>query len=268
MGRSGAKRPVPSGGAVEPEPPHPAGRPHEGGGPDPLDAPPRFDEPLVPRRRPYRGKRALDLAVVAAAAPAALVLGALAWLAVRATGRPATYRQARVGAGEQVVHLHKLRTMVPGTGRRFPEDNPLTPVGRVLKRLSLDELPQLLDVLRGDLSVVGPRPMFAFQAERLDRRQRQRHAVRPGLTGLSQVRGRNTLTWAERVELDLAYVDRQSLWLDLRILAATARAVTSGVGHDGHPPGDPFNADPDGTTPAGAAELARRRLPLPGRPGW
>jgi lipopolysaccharide/colanic/teichoic acid biosynthesis glycosyltransferase len=125
-----------------------------------------------------------------------------------------------------------------------------------LRRLSLDELPQLINVAVGEMSVVGPRPTLAYQVARYDRRQRLRLCVRPGLTGWAQVNGRNSLSWAERFELDVAYVQTQSWLLDLRILAVTARVVLSGEGIDGHDLEDPFVApdprpsDPDAPGPA------------------
>jgi lipopolysaccharide/colanic/teichoic acid biosynthesis glycosyltransferase len=118
----------------------------------------------------------------------------------------------------------------------------VTPVGRVLRRTSLDELPQLWNVVKGDMSIVGPRPTVAKQVARYDERQRGRLAVRPGLTGLAQVRGRNALTWAERIDLDLEYVRTQSVGLDLRILASTVRVVFVGEGVGGHPTDDPIAA--------------------------
>lgn len=214
--------------------------------------------------RPYPGKRLFDLAVLAAIAVPALVLALVCALAIRLTSRgPVVYSQQRVGLGEREFHIYKFRTMVMGQNPGSPELNRSTRVGRWLKRSSLDELPQLINVLRGDMSIVGPRPTFPYQVERYEHRQRRRHAVRPGLTGLAQVRGRNTLTWAERIEHDLEYVEHQSPGLDLRILLDTLGILRSGEGAEGHPPGDPIAADPDPSTEAGRREIARRRLLLP-----
>ncbi|KAA0234637.1 MAG: hypothetical protein JJLCMIEE_02197 [Acidimicrobiales bacterium] len=216
------------------------------------------------RDRPYRGKRLFDLALLAVVAVPALLVALVCALAIRLTSRgPVVYSQQRVGLGEREFHIYKFRTMVLGQNPDSPELNRSTRVGRWLKRSSLDELPQLINVLKGDMSIVGPRPTFPYQVERYEKRQRRRHAVRPGLTGLAQVRGRNTLTWAERIEHDLEYVDHQSPALDLRILLDTLRTLRSGEGAEGHPPGDPIAADPDPATEAGRREIARRRQPLP-----
>jgi len=134
----------------------------------------------------------------------------------------------------------KFRSMLVGDNPVIPDASRITAVGAWLRRLSLDELPQLINVARGEMSVVGPRPTLPYQVERYDDRQRLRLAVRPGLTGLAQVRGRNALPWAERIEHDLAYVQTQSVRLDLRILAATASVVLTGEGAEGHPTDDPI----------------------------
>ncbi len=134
----------------------------------------------------------------------------------------------------------KFRTMVAGDNPIFPDASRITPVGRVLRRLSLDELPQLLNVAAGDMSVVGPRPTLAYQVERYDEFQRRRLDVRPGLTGLAQVNGRNSLTWARRIEFDVEYVETQSAGLDLRIVLRTVRTMLSGEGVEGHPEDDPL----------------------------
>jgi len=200
---------------------------------------------------PFRGKRVLDLGLVALlAVPAALILGAAA-LAVACSSRgPVLFRQERIGSGGQPFTLLKLRTMRHDPDRPigFPDELPVTLVGRVLRRTSMDELPQLWNVARGDMSVVGPRPPIAEHVARYDERQRGRLVVRPGLTGLAQVRGRNALSWAERINLDLEYVQTQSVGLDLRILASTLRAVLVGEGVGGHPTDDPIAA-PDRTGP-------------------
>jgi lipopolysaccharide/colanic/teichoic acid biosynthesis glycosyltransferase len=122
----------------------------------------------------------------------------------------------------------------------FPDQGRVTRAGRALRRLSLDELPQLLNVLRGDMSLVGPRPTLEYQVERYNERQKQRLVVRPGLTGLAQLNGRNSISWAERIEWDIDYVKRQSLWLDLRLLVSTPLTVLTGRGVSGHPTDDPL----------------------------
>jgi sugar transferase EpsL len=188
----------------------------------------------------YRGKRLLDLLVLAALAVPAGLTAAVCAVAVRATSRgPVLFRQQRTGMGERTFELLKFRTMVDAPDNPlFPDDARITPVGRWLRRLSLDELPQLWNVARGDMSIVGPRPTMLYQLELFDARQRGRFTVPPGITGLAQVRGRNTIGWAERVEHDLEYVRRRSLWLDLVILARTPGALLGGAG--GHPEDDPL----------------------------
>jgi lipopolysaccharide/colanic/teichoic acid biosynthesis glycosyltransferase len=161
---------------------------------------------------------------------------ALAAIAVKLTdGGPVLYRQLRVGKDGAEFELLKLRTMVVGAelqGAGFAVDRGdprITPVGRVLRRLSLDELPQLWNVLSGDMSLIGPRPTLRYQVERYDERQRRRLAVRPGLTGWAQIHGRAELPWDERIELDLWYVEHRSPWVDARILACTPLALFRGT---------------------------------------
>jgi len=190
--------------------------------------------------RPYRGKRLLDFVVVAAAALPALAIGLPAGLLVRLSSPgPVLFRQVRVGMDGRPFVVLKLRTMVGGGASPFPQADRITGVGRLLRRLSIDELPQLLNVVRGDMSLVGPRPALPYQVERYTAPQRGRLTVRPGLTGLAQISGRNALTWSERIEFDLEYVRRQSLSLDMQILLKTA-AVVLGGGVGGHPMADPL----------------------------
>lgn len=188
------------------------------------------------RHRLYRrfGKRLLDLALTV---PAMVVLAlpclALA-LAVRLRlGAPVLFRQERPGLHGQVFTLFKLRTMTDATdeeGRPLPDADRLTPFGRFLRRTSLDELPELLNVLRGEMSLVGPRPLLVEYLDRYTPQQARRHEVRPGITGLAQVRGRNALSWEEKFEYDVEYVERLSLGLDLRILLLTIGHVLHGGG--------------------------------------
>ncbi|MDH4169100.1 MAG: sugar transferase [Acidimicrobiia bacterium] len=201
--------------------------------------------PLPDRRGPpkphYRGKRVLDLTMVAIVAPPAAVLGACCALAIRLTGRgPVIFRQQRVGLQGQRFTLLKFRTMIDGDNPVFPDETRITWVGRILRRTSLDELPQLVNVARGQMSIVGPRPTLAYQVERYTDRQRGRLSVRPGVTGLAQVQGRNALRWAERIEFDLAYIETQSLRTDLSLIARSVRSAASGEGTDGHPEDDPL----------------------------
>ena len=145
------------------------------------------------------------------------------------------YRQLRVGRDDADFELLKLRTMVvgaehQGAGYAVDKGDPrITSVGRVLRRLSLDELPQLWNVVRGDMSVVGPRPTLRYQVERYNDRQRRRLDVKPGITGWAQVHGRAALPWDERIELDVWYVEHRSLLLDLKILVKTPLALFAGT---------------------------------------
>jgi len=174
------------------------------------------------------------------AVPAALV-GAVCAVAVRVTSPgPVLFRQERIGREGVPFVVLKFRTMVAGDNPVFPDASRITSAGRVLRRLSLDELPQLVNVALGEMSIVGPRPTLAYQVERYDDRQRRRLAVRPGLTGLAQVNGRNAISWPARIEWDLSYVDRQSPVLDLRLVLATVTTVVTGHGAEGHPTDDPL----------------------------
>ncbi|HET8742174.1 MAG TPA: sugar transferase [Gaiella sp.] len=150
-------------------------------------------------------------------------------------GGPVLYRQTRVGKDGEDFELVKLRSMTVGAehvGAGYAVDRGdarITRVGRVLRRSSVDELPQLWNVLRGDMSLIGPRPTLRYQVERYTARQRRRLEVRPGLTGWAQVQGRATLSWAEKIELDVWYVDHRSPLLDLKILLRTPLALFGGT---------------------------------------
>ena len=153
------------------------------------------------RGRPYRGKRVVDVALLALVAVPAALLGAVCAAAVRLTSSgPVLFRQERVGRDGAPFEMVKFRSMRAGVNPVFPDADRITPVGRILRRTSLDELPNLINVARGEMSVVGPRPTLAYQVERYDDRQRVRLDVRPGLTGLAQVNGRNELSWPARIE--------------------------------------------------------------------
>jgi lipopolysaccharide/colanic/teichoic acid biosynthesis glycosyltransferase len=180
--------------------------------------------------------RALDVALSAAGlAVAAPVLGAAAAAIKLEDGGPVFYRQTRVGKDGADFDLVKLRTMVAGAeklgaGFAVNEGDPrITRVGRVLRKLSLDELPQLWNVLRGDMSLIGPRPTLRYQVEQYSERQRRRLEVKPGITGWAQVHGRATIPWADRIELDVWYVEHRSPRLDLKILAKTPLALFGGT---------------------------------------
>jgi lipopolysaccharide/colanic/teichoic acid biosynthesis glycosyltransferase len=175
-------------------------------------------------------KRALDLGVGVLAlmclAPLMLLI-ALA-IGIGMGGRPILYRQVRPGLNEKAFRIWKFRTMTDqrdAAGNLLPDAQRLTRFGRWLRERSLDELPQLMNILRGDLSLVGPRPLLMRYLPRYTQRQRCRHLVKPGITGWSQVNGRNALDWETRLELDLWYVAHHSLWLDCRILLMTVSRV-------------------------------------------
>ena len=198
---------------------------------------------------PYRGKRFLDLTILVIVGGPALVIGAACALVVRFTSPgPIFFRQERVGMDGALFEVWKFRTMIAGDNPIFPDASRITCAGKVLRRLSLDELPQLINVAHGEMSIVGPRPTLAYQVERYDDHQRRRLAVRPGLTGLAQVSGRNALTWDERIEFDVAYVETQSVVEDLRIILSTATTMLSGDGVEGHPTDDPLAAPPAATS--------------------
>jgi lipopolysaccharide/colanic/teichoic acid biosynthesis glycosyltransferase len=182
-------------------------------------------------------KRALDLAIALTGTILTAPLIALLALAIRieSRGHP-IYRQLRAGQDGVAFSIYKLRTMVRGaefTGAGLAiqaGDDRITRIGAFLRRYSLDELPNLWNVLRGEMSIVGPRPTVPVQVEQYTERQRGRLAVRPGLTGWAQINGRASLPWSERIELDLWYVEHRTLWLDLKILARTVALVLTGQG--------------------------------------
>ena len=180
--------------------------------------------------------RAVDVVIAGAALVAASPLLGLAALAARLEDRgPVLYRQVRVGKDGSDFELLKLRTMVVGAeaigaGMAVDQgDTRITRTGRVLRRLSLDELPQLWNVIRGEMSVIGPRPTLRYQVDRYTARQRRRLEVKPGITGWAQVHGRAAVPWEERIELDVWYVEHRSPWLDLKILVKTPLALFSGT---------------------------------------
>jgi lipopolysaccharide/colanic/teichoic acid biosynthesis glycosyltransferase len=181
--------------------------------------------------------RPLDLALALVLLVVTAPLLGLAALAIKLESRgPVFYRQRRVGKGGRPFELVKLRTMVPGAETMgagiyvLEGDARITRVGRLLRRFSLDELPNLINVIRGELAIVGPRPTVQEQVDRYTERQRRRLEVKPGITGWAQINGRTSLPWPERIELDVWYVEHRSLRLDLRILARTARMLATGHG--------------------------------------
>jgi len=181
--------------------------------------------------------RVLDVVLAGTLLVVTAPLLALAALAIRLESRgPVFYRQLRVGRDGEPFELWKLRTMVPGAESMgagiyvLDGDTRITRVGRMLRRFSLDELPNLVNVLRGEMAIVGPRPTVQEQVDRYTDRQRRRLEVKPGITGWAQINGRTSLPWPDRIELDVWYVERRSMRLDLRILARTARMLATGHG--------------------------------------
>jgi lipopolysaccharide/colanic/teichoic acid biosynthesis glycosyltransferase len=181
-------------------------------------------------------QRAVDVALAGGALVlASPILGVAAAVVKLGDGGPVLFRQTRVGKDGVDFELLKLRTMVvdaerQGAGYAVAKgDARITRAGRVLRRLSLDELPQLWNVVRGEMSVIGPRPTLRYQVERYNDRQRRRLDVLPGITGWAQVHGRAALPWDERIELDVWYVEHRSAWVDLKILAKTPLALFGGT---------------------------------------
>jgi lipopolysaccharide/colanic/teichoic acid biosynthesis glycosyltransferase len=206
--------------------------------------------------------RAVDMAGAGLGLAVAAPVLAAAAVAIKLEDRgPVLYRQRRVGLRGEEFELLKLRTMVLGAERQGAGfavnrgDPRITRVGRVLRRLSLDELPQLWNIVRGEMSLVGPRPTLAYQVEQYTERQRRRLEVKPGLTGWAQIHGRAALPWRERIELDVWYVEHRSPWLDLEILLRTPLALLTGTykGETGgwRAPSEWSGHDP---TPEGRAE--------------
>ena len=188
----------------------------------------------------FWGKRLLDLALTVPSlillTPPLLLLALL----VRLThGAPVLFRQVRPGLHARPFTLRKFRTMTDArdaAGNLLPDAEHLTTFGRFLRSASLDELPELLNVLKGDMSLVGPRPLLMQYLDRYTPEQARRHEVRPGITGWAQVNGRNALTWERKFALDVWYVDHQSLWLDVKIITLTVWKILKreGISQPGH----------------------------------
>jgi lipopolysaccharide/colanic/teichoic acid biosynthesis glycosyltransferase len=192
------------------------------------------------------GKRRLDLTVTL---PAIVLLAPLLILVAASVrlglGVPVLFRQRRPGLGGRLFTLLKFRTMRELHGadaKPLPDGERLTSLGRFLRRTSLDELPELFNVLTGDMSLVGPRPLLTQYLTRYSPEQMRRHEVRPGITGWAQVGGRNVLTWEEKLARDVWYVDHVSFWLDLKILALTLWKVArrEGISQPGHATAEEF----------------------------
>ena len=197
------------------------------------------------------GKRILDI-ILATLALIILspILTVIAICVRLLLGHPIFFRQVRPGLHGQPFHIVKFRTMkdtCDADGNLLPDEERLTAFGRFLRSTSLDELPELLNVLRGDMSLVGPRPLLMSYLERYTPEQARRHDVKPGITGWAQVNGRNTLNWQDRFELDVWYVEHLSLWLDVKIMALTLYKVLrrEGINAAGHATMTEFMGSPE-----------------------
>ncbi|MGZ6228576.1 MAG: sugar transferase [Candidatus Binataceae bacterium] len=186
------------------------------------------------RRRMLATKRGIDVVISLAAlivlSPVLLIIAVAIMIKM---GWPPVFSQERPGLQGRLFRIYKFRTMTAARdaeGALLPDEQRLTPLGKFLRRTSLDELPELFNVLKGDMSLVGPRPLLPEYLAHYTTEQRRRHDLRPGMSGWSQVNGRNALTWEEKFVLDVWYVDHLSLWLDLKILARTAWIALAGHG--------------------------------------
>lgn len=194
-------------------------------------------------------KRCLDVALVILASPLLLPLCLCVALLVRwKIGRPVLFRQQRPGLDGELFEILKFRTMTEqrdADGELLADTERLTPFGSGLRRSSLDELPEFINVLRGDMSLVGPRPLLVEYLPLYSPEQARRHDVRPGITGWAQVKGRNQLSWKEKLELDIWYVDNRSFWLDLKTIFLTVVAVLKreGITHPGESTMPKFTGD-------------------------
>lgn len=185
-------------------------------------------------------KRVFDISVSAVALILLLPVLLIVMLLVRLKlGSPVFFRQIRPGKGSELFQMIKFRTMldaVDSSGNPLPDSERLTKFGAFLRSTSLDELPGLWNVLKGDMSLVGPRPLLVEYLELYSPEQARRHNVRPGITGWAQVNGRNAISWDDKFKFDVWYVDNQSFWLDLKILLLTVKKVfvREGISADGH----------------------------------
>ena len=197
-------------------------------------------------------KRLVDIAVTLVAAIVLVPLGLIIAALIRIKlGRPVLFTQMRPGLHGRPFRLIKFRTMTDACGADgglLPDEERLTKFGRGLRRTSLDEMPEFWNVLRGDMSLVGPRPLLMDYLDKYSPEQARRHDVKPGLTGWAQVNGRNAINWEERFALDVWYVDHQSFWLDVRIMLRTIWQVLSGAGiaAPGHATMPPFTGSAPG----------------------
>lgn len=194
-------------------------------------------------------KRALDIClVIIALVLLAPVIGLIAWLVHWKMGGRVLFRQIRPGLDGKPFQMIKFRTMkeaVDAHGNSLPDSERITPFGNFLRSTSMDELPELWNVLKGDMSLVGPRPLLMEYLPLYSKKQYRRHEVRPGVTGWAQVNGRNAISWEEKFELDVWYVDNRSIWLDFKIIFLTLKKVFSkeGISAEGHVTIEPFRGD-------------------------
>lgn len=202
-------------------------------------------------------KRLFDIVVTLAALPLLLPLGLLVALLVwMRLGSPVLFAQERPGLHGVPFRMYKFRTMTgerDSAGRLLPDDRRMTDFGRALRRYSLDELPEFWNVLKGDMSLVGPRPLLMEYLPRYSRHQARRHEVPPGITGWAQINGRNAITWEQKFAHDVWYVDNRSLWLDVKILFRTLWSALKGEGisAEGHATMPPFAGTPRGSSGRG-----------------
>ena len=199
---------------------------------------------MMSLERRQRQLRWFDLTLIALSAPVWLpAIGVVALVVLVTSGRPIFFTQQRIGRGRRPFSMVKFRTMLSGPNPIVPDQSRITPIGHLLRRTSLDELPQLFNVIAGDMSLVGPRPMLPALSNRVGRGASLRFAVRPGMTGLAQVNGRNAISWEQRLRYDQIWVDALCVSAATQVLAQTASVVVSGNGIDGHDPADPLIAD-------------------------
>lgn len=205
---------------------------------------------MTERRQNHLVKRGLDVALIIIAAPVLMPSFILVAILVYVNiGRPVFFVQERPGRGGKPFGMWKFRTMSDhrdDEGNLLPDDQRLTRFGRMLRATSLDELPELWNVLKGDMSLVGPRPLLMEYLELYSPEQARRHEVRPGITGWAQVNGRNAISWEDKFRLDVWYVDNADVWLDLRILFLTIRKVLlrEGISAEGHATMSRFEGTP------------------------
>ena len=194
-------------------------------------------------------KRTIDIVLSIVASVLLIVPFILIFFAIKVDSKgPAFFKQARPGKNRKIFSLYKFRTMKDlkdKNGSLLPDAERLTKLGKFLRKLSLDELPEFLNVLKGDMSIVGPRPLLVKYLDLYNPEQARRHDVKPGITGWAQVKGRNVITWEEKLKYDIWYVDNWSLWLDIKIILITIVLVlkSEGISQPGHATMEEFQGD-------------------------